>query len=62
MPRKTLQERTVELEKKRQQLTTVLAHAQHDEKFSLALTDILSRAVTRPLDRSTIAELLKKTA
>ena len=37
----------------------VLAHAQQDAKFALALRDALTRGVTREKDRETIADLLK---
>lgn len=36
----------------------VLAHAEHDPMFASRLREALDAAVTRPLDRKTLADLL----
>lgn len=37
----------------------MLAHLEHDPSFRPALRDVLDKALTRPLDRELVADLLK---
>lgn len=40
----------------------VLAHAKLDARFADLLADVLAKAVIRPIDKATIADLLKQPA